>query len=88
MEKTPKAKEEYNIKEAQTNAKELKTKDLDAEKGKTKPNIDLEDQGIYIQDNELDLGDDNIQTFPTPQVRHPPASNGPHLIENNELPNF
>ena len=34
------------------------------------------------------MGDDNIQTAPTPQIRHPEPPNGPHLIEDDEPPNF
>ena len=88
MAKASKAKEESNIEEVETHAKEWKNKDLDAEKGKTEPNMDLEDQGMYIQNNELNLGDDDIQTAPTPQIKHPAPPNGPHLIENDEPPNF
>ena len=61
---------------------------MDNEKGKSEPNVILEDQGIYVQSDELDLGDDDIQTAPTPQIKHPIPPNGPHLIENDEPPNF
>ena len=61
---------------------------MDAENGKSEPNSNLEDQGIYTQENELELVDENIQTSLTPKVRHPPAPNGPHLMEDNEPPNF
>ena len=88
MTKASKAKEESNIEEAQVNAKELENKQMDNEKDKSEPNVILEDQGIYVQSDELDLGDDDIQTAPTPQIKHPTPPNGPHVIENDEPPNF
>ena len=37
--------------------------------------------------NEIELGDDDVRTTRTAQIRHPPPS-GPHLIEDDEPPNF
>lgn len=48
----------------------------------------LEDKGICTQENELELGDENTQILLTPNIRHPPVPNGPHVIEDNELPYF
>ena len=47
------------------------------------PNTYLEDQGVYTQANNLELGDRNIQMSLIPQIRHPTIPNGPHVIEDD-----
>ena len=88
MKKASKAKEESNIEEAKTNAKELKKKQLDKNQVETTPDDNLTNQGIHVEANKLELGDDDIRTLPIPQIKHPVLPDGPHLIENNEFRNF
>ena len=44
-------------------------------------------QDIHTEENEIDLGSDDLRTTKLPNVQHPPPS-GLHIIEDDDVPNF
>ena len=86
MAKAATSKEESNIEEAETYAKELKIKQSDSETPQTSNN---EPNLVSPIPDESDLGEDDLQ-FANQRITHPKNSSGPNLIEDDadEPPNF